>query len=333
MNMRRAGVLLCGILLPGALLASLSWGQDSGETDDSEVPLGLPREHPGLVPAPRRAALVALGRRLFGERALSVDRSTACMSCHPPDRGFASPRRFPVGAHGRVTPRSAPTLINRALGKSFGWRGGASTIEEQILLTFDDVNEFDFPLEEALARLAADEEYLALFAAVSGEKPDAATLSAAVAEYVRTILVGNSPVDRFLNGDVSGLTREERQGMWIFDSKGGCWQCHAGAGNFTDERFHNTGVGAVDGVPAAGRFAVTGIEADRGRFKTPTLRAVAHTAPYMHDGSFATLEEVVEFYRAGGGANANLDPLLRPRDLTDREAADLVAFLRALSRE
>jgi cytochrome c peroxidase len=148
---------------------------------------------------------------------------------------------------------------------------------------------------------------------------------------VRGLVFGDSAIDRFRAGDYAELASEERVGLWVFESKGRCWRCHSGA-NFSDESFHNTGVGAEGGVPLDGRFAVTADEADRGRFKTPTLRGVAATAPYMHDGSLATLAEVVEFYRRGGNANEHLDPLLQPLDLSDREAAALVAFLGALSR-
>jgi len=137
-------------------------------------------------------------------------------------------------------------------------------------------------------------------------------------------------VDRFRAGDFAALDDAERAGLWFYESRGGCWRCHSGA-NFSDEDFHNTGVGAVDGRAEEGRLAVTGRPEDRGAFKTPTLRGVALTAPYMHDGSLATLEEVLEFYRQGGRPNPDLDPRLQPVEMSDEDVAHLLAFLRALS--
>jgi cytochrome c peroxidase len=138
-------------------------------------------------------------------------------------------------------------------------------------------------------------------------------------------------VDRFRDGDVEALSADEEAGLWIYEGRGRCWRCHNGP-NFSDESFHNTGVGVVDGAPEPGRFAITGEEGDQGRFRTPGLRMLTRTAPYMHDGSLATLAEVVEFYREGGKANSHLSDRMGPIELTDDEAAQLVAFLEALSR-
>lgn len=299
------------------------------------VPGGLPREVPEPEDNRFSAARLALGRRLFFDPLLSADRKVSCATCHRPDHGFASPERFPTGAHGRRGERSAPTLFNRAFGASQMWDGRFATLEEQVLAPIEAENEMALTVPEALARLAAHPEYPALFgAAFAGREagpPRADELARALAAFVRRLFLGDSPVDRFREGRFSALSPEERGGLWVFESKGGCWRCHAGD-NFTDEEFHNTGVGASEGRAEPGREAVTGRDGDRGRFKTPTLRGLAFTAPYMHDGSLATLEEVVEFYRNGGGPNPHLDPELVPLELSDREAELLVAFLRALSR-
>jgi cytochrome c peroxidase len=144
------------------------------------------------------------------------------------------------------------------------------------------------------------------------------------------LLRGDSPVDRFVvSAEADALTAAERQGLWLYESKGRCWRCHSGP-NFTDEQYHNTGVSWGKQPLDLGRFAVTKRDTDRGKFKTPTLRGVGLTAPYMHDGSIRTLEEVVEFYNRGGGANPNRDPLLQPLGLSAAEIRDLVAFLKAL---
>jgi cytochrome c peroxidase len=331
--MRSAGG--AGTLGALALFAALGLpsSQEGGPPRDTlpasfpaDVPLGLPAE---LAETRASGSVVALGRRLFFDPILSVDRTVACASCHDPETGFADDQPLSAGVAGRRTLRNAPTLYNRALGTSFMWDGRASTLESQVLQPIENELEMDLPLADAVQRLAAAPAYVALFAEAFGEEPSEARLADALAGFVRCILRGDSRVDRFRRGSHDALTPAERGGMWLFESRGGCWRCHGGV-NFTDEAFHNTGVGAGDGELDEGRDFVTGEEADRGAFKTPTLRGLVETAPYMHDGSLATLEEVVEFYREGGHANENLDPLIAPVEMTDQDVANLVAFLRAL---
>ena len=297
--------------------------------EEPRVPAGLPAELADVIAAPR--AEVELGRRLFFDPVLSSDRTVACASCHDPEHGFADTERFSVGVAGRRTLRNAPALLNRALGRSFMWDGRVATLEEQVLLPIENELEMDLALERALERLECEGDWAASFAAAYGGPPTRARLAAALAAFVRGRLHGGSAVDRFRSGLQDALTPDERAGMWIFESRGGCWRCHTGV-NFTDEGFHATGIGAADGEPEPGRFAVTGEPEDRGRFKTPTLRGLADTAPYMHDGSLASLEDVVEFYRQGGRPHSNPDPDLVALDLRERDAEHLVAFLRALSR-
>jgi cytochrome c peroxidase len=276
--------------------------------------------------------LIELGSQLFFDPVLSRDRTISCGSCHVPERGFADSEPFSAGVSGRRTARNTPTLLNRARGTSFMWDGRASTLEEQALLPVENPLEMDLPLDEALARLASDEPYRAAFERVFARAPDRAGLAAALAGYVRTLVTGTSPVDRFRAGEFEALSDGERAGLWLFESRADCWRCHSGP-NLSDEDFHATGVGAVDGRPEDGRFAVTGREQDRGRFKTPTLRGLVLTAPYMHDGSLATLAEVVEFYRRGGQPSTHKDPLLRPIEMDERDARHLLLFLEALSRD
>ncbi len=311
-------MLASGLLL-AASAALGAWSTALRSTQGLAAPEGDP------------VARVALGARLFSDPVLSYDRTIACASCHAPEKGFADSAPFSTGVHGRRTARNAPTLLNRALGSSFMWDGRASSLEEQVLLPIENPLEMDLPLEEALARLETDADYRAAFERAFAASPGRETLARALAAYVRTLLVGATPVERFRAGEFAALSDEERAGMWFYESRGGCWRCHSGP-NFSDEQFHDTGVGAGDGQPEAGRAAVTGREEDRGRFKTPTLHGLARTAPYMHDGSLATLEEVVEFYRQGGRPNTHLDPLLKPLEMSADDARNLVAFLRALSR-
>jgi cytochrome c peroxidase len=292
--------------------------------------LGLPDPIPGLSNDERALARLRLGRRLFFDPQLSADRTVSCATCHPPDHAFASPEKLPRGVGGRTCARNAPTLFNRALGTAQFFDGRAATLEAQVVMPIENHDEMATTVDEVIQRLARSEEYRALFAAAGAAEPDRATLAAALAEFVRRLIAGDSPIDRFraAQGD---LTAVERHGLWLFESKARCWRCHAGP-NFSDEQFHATGIGVVDGVAEPGRAAITKDESDRGRFKTPTLRMVARTAPYMHDGSLATLSDVVRYYQRGGNANDHLDPILKPLELSDDDVAALVAFLEALSR-
>jgi cytochrome c peroxidase len=291
--------------------------------------VGLPETIPGIESTPVALARGALGRRLFFDPILSLDRTVSCASCHEPDHGFASREAKPLGVGGRRAARNAPPVFNRAFGSTHFWDGRAPTLEAQVLFPIENPDEMGLPLEQAVARLAADAGYRELFEAAGGA-PSRELLASSIAEFLRRLVVGDSPIDHFRAAKTE-LTPLERRGLWLFESKGRCWRCHSGP-NFSDESFHDTGVGVVDGEPEPGRFAVTKERADRGRFKTPTLRMVARTAPYMHDGSLATLEDVIRYYARGGNKNDNLDPLLLPVELSDDDVAALVALLQALSR-
>jgi len=251
--------------------------------------------------------------------------------------------------YGRRGQRNAPTLVNRGYGASFFFDGRAATLEEQVLVPIEGEDELATRVDDAVERLRSDQEYVREFRGVFGSGPGRESLAAALASYVRSIVSGNAPVDRFRFGDADALSELQQEGMRIFRRKGNCTACHVGP-NFTDEKFHNTGVawrletdgdeGSEDAVAPPrrtpldpGRYVVTDVEADLGAFKTPTLREVARTAPYMHDGSLSTLEEVVDFYDTGGNDNPLLDRQIRPLRLSEQEKAALVAFLRALSGE
>ncbi len=293
-----------------------------------EPPYGLPQQPaaPGPAPTP---AIFALGERLFADPILSIDRTVSCQSCHPPATGFASPEPRPAGVQGRRARSHAPTLFNRGYGEAMRWDGGSRDLNTFVLEPIADPDEMGFSVAGAVERLRQDAHYGPAFEAAFADGATAPNLATALATFVRGIVRGDAPVDRFQRGQPDALTPEQRAGLWIFESKGGCWRCHPPP-LFTDERFHNTGVGVVDGAPRPGRQAHTGDPADAGRFKTPTLRGIGLTAPYMHDGSLATLEDVVSFYGRGGHPNANLDPQLRPVALTAGEQASLAAFLRSL---
>ena len=287
------------------------------------IPLGLDLYMPVPEDNPITSEKVELGRRLFQDRRLSRDGRVACMSCHDPRRAFSTPHAQAVGVFNRKSRRNAPALINRGWGRAFFWDGRIQTLEEQVLKPIQDPNEMDMTLAEAERRVSLD----------------AATISRALASYVRSVLSGDAPYDRFINGDRSALSQEQQRGLQIFRGKGNCTACHVGP-TFSDERLHNTGVAwresragsAVTGVfTDPGGFGVTNRAEDRGAFKTPTLREVAHTSPYMHDGSLRTLQAVVNFYSDGGRRNPAQDPEIRPLRLTSAEKRALVAFLKSLS--
>jgi cytochrome c peroxidase len=271
------------------------------------IPLGLDLFMPVPESNPITPEKIDLGRQLFEDRRLSRDRSISCASCHQPNRAFSDGRAIAVGVSGRHGRRNAPALINRGYGRAFFWDGRVSSLEEQVLKPIEDPNEMDLPAAEAAARV--------------GLSPDA--LSRALATFVRSILSGNSAFDLFVNGDRSALSEEEQRGLTVFRGKGNCTACHVGP-NFTDEKLHNTGAAWRNG-------AFADIGGGEGNFKTPTLREVARTAPYMHDGSLATLEDVVAFYDGGGRPNPHLDPEIHPLHLTAEDRHALVSFLGSLS--
>ena len=229
------------------------------------------------------------------------------MLSHDPERAFSDGPAVAVGVFGRKGRRNSPALINRGYGRSFFWDGRIATLEEQVLKPIEDPNEMDLPLAEAAARVSLTP----------------IEISRALANFVRSILFGDSPFDRFINGDRTALSAVQQAGLQLFRGKANCTACHVGP-NFTDERLHNTGVAWRED-----NFADTG--AGQGNFKTPTLREISRTAPYMHDGSIATLEEVIEYYDRGGNRNPSLDPELRPLHLSSLEKQSIVTFLLCLN--
>ena len=279
------------------------------------IPLGLDLYMPVPEDNPITAERVARGRELFFDTRLSRDRTIACASCHDPERAFSDGRPVAIGVFNRVGTRSAPALINRGYGRAFFWDGRAATLEEQVLQPIQDPNEMDLTLPEVSARVGMPID----------------EVSRALASFVRSLFSGDSPFDRFINGDRAALTTEQQAGLQVFRGKANCTACHVGP-TFTDERFHNTGVAWREGqLLDEGRFGVTRRSEDRGAFKTPTLREIARTAPYMHDGSLVTLREVVDYYDRGGNSNPGLDAELRPLNLTASDKDALIGFLQSLN--
>ena len=299
----------------------------------STVPKGLDLFVPVPDANPLTQAKISLGRRLFFDSLLSRDETRACGTCHDPRKAFTDGRALSVGVFGRLGTRSVPTLINRVYGTSFFWDGRTSSLEHQVLRPVEDSLEMDMTVAEVVARLERDPDYPELFRTAFGRPIHGDDLARALASYVRTIVSGDAPIDRYrydTGGDAS-LSDEALRGLRLFRGKASCTACHVGP-SFTDEGFHNTGVAWRDGaIVDSGRFAVTGEFEDLGAFKTPTLREVARTAPYMHDGTLATLEEVIDFYDRGGNPNPYRDPSLRPLRLTEQEKRALLSLLQSLS--
>jgi len=338
-----ATLLTTYVSVSGAVEARRAPTAPTPQALDRHVPLGLDLYMPVPGANPLTTAKATLGRRLFFDTILSNDGTLSCAGCHDPERAFTDGKAVAEGAGGRRGTRNAPTLVNRGYGEAFFLDGRAASLEEQVLQPLQGANELATRVDTAVERLQADGDYRQAFQRVFGRAPDRDALAAALASYVRTIVSGNAPVDRYGFGDLDALSALEREGLRVFHDRGQCSACHGGP-NFSDEQFHNTGVawrpagGSEDSGPLAeprdpGRFVVTRDPADLGAFKTPTLREVARTAPYMHDGSLATLEDVVDFYSEGGQANPYQDRRIQPLHLGNREKAALVAFLRALSGE
>lgn len=289
-----------------------------------------------FVPAdnPLTARKVELGRLLFFDKRLSKNGTIACASCHMPEKGFGDGRSVSTGIHGQKGGRSAPIAVNRVYSKVQFWDGRAETLEDQSIGPFVNPIEHGFKNhDELVAKIRAIAGYRKLFREVFGRDVVAEDVGKAIASFQRTILSGNSPVDRFdLSGDEKTLSEAARRGLELFRGKARCTRCHSGF-NFTDEKFHNLGIGWDTNTVDLGRYLVTNQADDIGAFKTPTLREIARTAPYMHDGRFKTLEEVVAFYNQGGVKNPYQDNTIIPLELTDQEQHDVVALLKSLNGE
>ncbi|MEE9355510.1 MAG: cytochrome c peroxidase [Methylococcaceae bacterium] len=333
-----------------------------------EPPLGLP-ELP--VPADNSLTTekIQLGRKLFFDRRLSLNNTVSCAMCHVPEQGFTSNElATSVGIEGRTVKRNAPTIYNVAYAKLLFHDGRENTLEQQIWGPLLAHNEMANPSVGAVIdKINHRADYVGLFEKAFGRTPSMETIGMALASYQRTLNSGDSPFDRYYYGkQTEAISEQAKKGLQLFLGKAGCASCHridADSALFMDNQLHNTGLGfreamlkqpskqrvqlapgvfvdvdatVVNAVAEPkpndlGRYEVTQAPEDRWAYKTPTLRNIALTAPYMHNGSFTTLKQVVEFYNNGGVANKNLDPLLKPLTMNKTEMDDLVAFLNTLT--
>jgi len=315
----------------GTIVVSLALACSLREPYRVPVPVGLDLFVPIPADNPLSPGRVALGKRLFFDSILSADGSRSCASCHEPDHAFSDTSAVSSGVHARTGRRNAPSLINAAYRSAFAWDGRAESLEEQVLRPIHDSLELGLSLDSLQARLRAEPSYRRAFRRELDDEPTPPAIARALASYLRTLRSGDAPVDRYRAGDTTALSPAARLGLALFIGKAGCSTCHAGP-LFTDGDFHNTGIAWRNNTYAdSGRAAVTGLTDDLGRFKTPSLRNVALTAPYMHDGSKRSLEGVVAFYDSGGRRNPGIDPLLTPLHLTTVEQRALIALLASLT--
>ncbi len=347
MNSRKLPLIIFVLVL----LALLMWLRRAPQTRASarpigtpvqiKVPLGLP---PVPLPAdnPPTAETISLGRRLYYDPVLSVDGTVSCATCHGPEHGFSDGKRVSNGVQNQTGTRNSPTVLNSAYFDLQFWDGRAPSLEKQAEGPVQNPVEMAHTLKGVETKLNADASYRQLFAAAFGPRPITYEMvEKSIASFERTVIAANSPFDRWKYGhDESAVNDSVKRGFIVFtsDKKANCAACHLLGQDyalFTDNKFHNVGTGVHAGTfTDAGRYAVTKNEGDRGAFKTPSLRNIALTAPYMHDGSLKNLKEVVDFYIGGGNSNPHLDKNIRVLDfLTGPERADLQAFLESLTGE
>ena len=352
--MRARNVLLLVLLL--VVIGAGIWYYRSRQTPPPAVPVGARltiANPPGLPPVPvptdnpPTAETIALGRRLYYDPILSVDNTISCASCHHPDFGFSDGKQVSMGVRGQTGTRNAPTVFNAAYFTAQFWDGRALSLEKQAEGPVQNPVEMAHTLKGVEDKLMADPSYRAEFERAFG--PGRITyerVEKAIAAFERTVISGDSPFDRYFYGkDEIALSDAAKRGLAIFrdPKKGNCTACHTLGEQyalFTDNKFHNLGVGVKVGptgeplLTDPGRYDVTKAEADRGAFKTPSLRNIALTAPYMHDGSLKTLKDVIDFYVGGGNSNPHLDKEIHALNfLTGKEREDLLAFLESLTGE
>ena len=320
-----------------AIALLMTFEVSAGDSYELHIPLGLKAKRVRIPKNnPMTTEKVELGKQLYFDKRLSRDSTISCSSCHDPEKGWSNGQRFATGVRGQVGGRSAPTIINAGYLNSGNlkftqilqfWDGREVELEGQALGPIQNPIEMDMALDELVIRLNQIAGYRTQFQHVFGTDVTSDGIAKAISAFERTVLSGNAPLDRYDAGDNAALSESTRRGRNVFFNKAHCSACHVGP-NFSDGGFHNVGIGMDQENPDLGRFLVSNLEGDRGSFKTPTLREIARTAPYMHDGSRATLEDVIEYYDKGGIANPQLDEEMRPLKLSAQEKSDLISFLR-----
>jgi cytochrome c peroxidase len=344
-------VALWSVVFSGTLTLMGERGACAGSPADIGPlpPVPVPEDNP-MTPEK-----IELGRLLFFDARLSADGSLACVSCHLPDQGWTTNTPLSPAYPTNMERRNSQTLINVAYNKALIWDGRAAVLEKQALGPIQNPLHMNQNLDLLVEKLNAIPDYAERFQKVFGTSVTSDGLGKALAAFERTLVTRNAPFDRYMEGDRQAMSEGARRGMELFKAKARCILCHNGP-NFTDSQFHNLGVPAAPllahplvqasirfdakrmKVPEyqqvnedLGRYLVTKEEKDKGAFKTPTLRNAAQRDPYMHNGVFQSLEDIIDFYDSGGGSVAGKSPLIQPLGLTPSEKRDLLAFLHALT--
>lgn len=301
------------------------------ETEDYvlDIPLGFPQPD---IPADNALtkSRVALGRLLFFDPTMSKDSSRSCASCHTPYLAFSDSTATSLGIENRLGTRNSPSLANVVYQKKLLREGSVPTLEMQVSVPIQEHNEFNSNVLEIVDRLTKRLDYVSLAQKAYGRVPDAFVMTRAIAAFERTLISGNAPFDKwFFQNPNTAVSVSVKNGYALFNSeKLNCGKCHEGF-LFTNQTFTNNGLYAS--YADVGRFRLTGLETDKAVFKVPSLRNVALTAPYMHDGQFKTLEQVIDHYQTGGKPHPNKNTLLKPFTLTPQEKLDVLAFLASLT--
>lgn len=275
-----------------------------------------------------------LGKKLFSEKILSKDSSVSCASCHKPQFAFSDTAAFSIGIEGKLTKRNTPSVLNMKNRPYYFWDGRAASLEEQALMPIQNPDEMGLPVDEAVKRLNDSREYKILFQKIFGQKPTAKNLATAFSAFEKTLETVDSKFDDWSN-NLKKLTAQEERGRALFvGDKAKCFDCHR-MEDFTTDEFKNIGLYNSGNLNDAGLYNISNKETDKGKFKTPGLRNIAVTAPYMHNGMFKTLDEVLEYYNnpqkfVPDAINID-DVLKKPLGLTDTEKKDIVAFLKTLT--
>lgn len=329
------------IPVPANLPVSQEEEAESGEAINPEALLAALKNHVPIEPIgeipipednPTTEKKVELGQSLFFDPRLSGNNKVSCATCHDPNLGYGDGKpTFEAynGGHGK---RNSPTVINSGYYTTNFWDGRAATLEEQALGPIENPNEMNQKVDELVEELKAIEGYEELFKEVFADGITEQNIAKALAAFERLIVVKDTPYDQFLQGKTDALTQQELRGLDLFTGKAFCVTCHNGP-NLSDNSFYNVGLNTED----EGRFAITGDDRDLGRIRTPGLYGITHTAPYMHNGSIATLEEVIEYYDRGGDNHPNksffMQQFMKPIGLSDQEKEELLAFLKVLGGE
>jgi cytochrome c peroxidase len=356
------------VLLGGAILCLPNHANAEADEFELKPPTGISADMWSyFIPTdnPPTAAKVELGRKLFFDSRLSADGSVSCSSCHDPRFGFADGKKVAIGIAGRRGTRNTPTVLNAMFNSTFFWDGRVESLETQTLEPLINADEMgNTSHDEVVRRIAALPEYASQFQDVFGRAINVELLSKAIAAFERTLVSANAPYDRFLAGDRAALNEDAVRGLTLFRTKGRCSVCHSLNSSFpffTDGNYRNTGVAgnfadfdalqrraatardastnefiqltSLPGKAELGRFLVTRNALDLGSFRTPMLRNVELTAPYFHDGSAATLADVIRYYMRGGNENTSRDWELQAVNLTEREQEDLIEFLKSLTSD